>query len=505
MAQTHKIQLIVDAENRAKGAMSSVNKSLDSVRGKLERMQPAFQKMALAGTVAFGALALGAKTAVDQAAKAEGSYNKFNAVFGEHRDDMLEFVKEIRKEMPTATSDIVRMAADMQDLLVPMGMARDEATEVSKGFLDLANKVAAFNDVNPTEVLEAIKSGLAGSSEPLRRYGINALETALEARAMKMGLIELGGSFKDLDPEVKNSVRAQALLAQAVENSSDAIEGFEDNADSFIRRQQEMAARITETKEKIGNLLLPILDKLLKKLLPIIEKMSEWISEHPKLTLYIGLAALALAGLVATLGFLGIILPGVITAVVAIGGAIGAITLPIIGVIAMLTALGIAIGYIALKWNMHVDNMKWAFEIFKETIGMVIEWIKDKFGAFVSWIDGKVQAVINSVKKAISAVANIPGVGAVTGAVKAVGGAASTALGFITGRQHGGPVAAGESYLIGERGPEIFTPGQYGQITAGGGANITINITDNEFVGEEGVAERIGSRIMRSIKDTVKL
>jgi len=44
-------------------------------------------------------------------------------------------------------------------------------------------------------------------------------------------------------------------------------------------------------------------------------------------------------------------------------------------------------------------------------------------------------------------------------------------------RQHGGPVEAGHTYLVGERGPEPFTPKQNGWITpSGGGAGgITIN------------------------------
>jgi len=46
-------------------------------------------------------------------------------------------------------------------------------------------------------------------------------------------------------------------------------------------------------------------------------------------------------------------------------------------------------------------------------------------------------------------------------------------------RASGGPVAGGSSYLVGERGPELFTPGTSGNITpnnALGGGNITINV-----------------------------
>ena len=46
-------------------------------------------------------------------------------------------------------------------------------------------------------------------------------------------------------------------------------------------------------------------------------------------------------------------------------------------------------------------------------------------------------------------------------------------------RAAGGPVAGGGSYLVGERGPELFTPGTSGNITpnnALGGGNITVNV-----------------------------
>jgi hypothetical protein len=46
-------------------------------------------------------------------------------------------------------------------------------------------------------------------------------------------------------------------------------------------------------------------------------------------------------------------------------------------------------------------------------------------------------------------------------------------------RALGGPVAGGSSYLVGERGPELFTPGTSGNITpnhAMGGNTITVNV-----------------------------
>ena len=46
-------------------------------------------------------------------------------------------------------------------------------------------------------------------------------------------------------------------------------------------------------------------------------------------------------------------------------------------------------------------------------------------------------------------------------------------------RANGGPVSSGSTYLVGERGPELFTPGRSGMITpngAGGGVTVINNI-----------------------------
>ena len=57
-----------------------------------------------------------------------------------------------------------------------------------------------------------------------------------------------------------------------------------------------------------------------------------------------------------------------------------------------------------------------------------------------------------------------------------LGSAASLIGGVLGQRAEGGPVLAGERYLVGERGPEVFTPGQAGAISPMGAAPISITI-----------------------------
>ncbi len=51
---------------------------------------------------------------------------------------------------------------------------------------------------------------------------------------------------------------------------------------------------------------------------------------------------------------------------------------------------------------------------------------------------------------------------------------------FFGSRADGGAVTPGGAYLVGERGPELFVPGQSGEVLSGGGGSgspVTVNIT----------------------------
>ena len=72
-------------------------------------------------------------------------------------------------------------------------------------------------------------------------------------------------------------------------------------------------------------------------------------------------------------------------------------------------------------------------------------------------------------------------------------------------RAAGGPVAAGRSYLVGERGPELFTPAGHGAIASAGSfggrpqVTVTVNARDAQsFLRSEGqIAAMLSRAVMR--------
>jgi hypothetical protein len=132
-------------------------------------------------------------------------------------------------------------------------------------------------------------------------------------------------------------------------------------------------------------------------------------------------------------------------------------------------------------WIQTVDNFKIAASIVKSAVeGLSKPWV----------------ALSTAINNAYSALMKFFGLS---------GGSAPAGVKLPTPpRAVGGPVSARDSFLVGERGPEIFTPGVGGFITpnnrlgggGGGGANITINVTAG--MGANGAA--LGREIVSAIR-----
>jgi phage-related minor tail protein len=71
---------------------------------------------------------------------------------------------------------------------------------------------------------------------------------------------------------------------------------------------------------------------------------------------------------------------------------------------------------------------------------------------------------------------------------------------FGGGRAAGGPVSSGQTYMVGERGPELFVPGRSGTIVAndkmgGGNTNVVVNVDakGSSVEGDEQGANQLGA------------
>ena len=121
------------------------------------------------------------------------------------------------------------------------------------------------------------------------------------------------------------------------------------------------------------------------------------------------------------------------------------------------------------------------FKASLEGIATAVSILVTGFSSLVSFIT----AAYNMIKKFVEFIGNNPIVKGISGAIDSV---------FGGGKAAGGPVRSGTSYLVGERGPELFTPSSSGMITPNnrlGGGNTTINLNVTGAIDPEGTARTI--------------
>lgn len=154
----------------------------------------------------------------------------------------------------------------------------------------------------------------------------------------------------------------------------------------------------------------------------------------------------------------------------------------------LFTALGKAIDHFALV----VRGITGIIGV----ITSAIVWIKDRFVGAWNAIRGPVMAVIGAISFALDRL-----IGLIQGAVDALQFLASLgtnpnvtapSLGGsrVLPRQFGGPVSAGQAYVVGERGPELFVPGSGGTVVPNAGSQVI-----NVYLGDE-ILERVVVRGM---------
>ena len=73
----------------------------------------------------------------------------------------------------------------------------------------------------------------------------------------------------------------------------------------------------------------------------------------------------------------------------------------------------------------------------------------------------------------------------------------------------GGPVTGGKPYIVGEKGPELFTPGVSGNITPnhalGGSTNVVVNVdaSGSSVEGDEQQGRELGRLISVAVQSEI--
>ena len=106
--------------------------------------------------------------------------NKATVVFGENIEIVREWARAMTHAVGRAESTLLEMASTLQDTFVPMGYAREAATQLSTSMVKLAIDVASFSNKVDTDVLKDFQSAIIGNHKTVRKYGVNLSKSSSE-------------------------------------------------------------------------------------------------------------------------------------------------------------------------------------------------------------------------------------------------------------------------------------------------------------------------------------
>ena len=460
-----------------KDLTSSLNTGAKDVQGFGDKIRK-FGKVAAVAFAAAGAVAVKfGIDAVKSASDLAETVAKTGEIFGDSASDIEAFAETSAKALGQTKQQALDAASTFAVFGKSAGLAGDDLVKFSTDFTGLASDLASFNNTSPEEAITAIGSALRGEAEPLRRYGVLLDDASLRQEALALGIVNT--TKQALTPQQK-VLAAQALIYK---QTSDAQGDFARTSDGLANQQRILTAQLENVKATIGTALLPIVLEITTffatYLLPIIEKLGAAFAGSGGDSL-----KSSLGSVVETIkGFVLPIFDGLVSAFNSIRKAIANNSEELEPFFTLIKNIAtFIVQYLAPVVG---EVLGAAFKV----LGKIISGIVGVFGQLVSGIN----AAVNAVKALANALASSVVGRTVSGIASGIGSV------FGGGRALGGPVTGGTSYLVGERGPELFTPSNSGKIIPNNamGGN-TFNITVNGALDSEGTARTIVDILNRS-------
>lgn len=440
--RTLKLSILADVDSLRKG----LNQADNDVQGFGDKISK-FGKIAGAAFLAAGAAAVayagklaidGVKAAIEDEAAQLRLATSLKNVTGA-TDDQIKATEDYILQTSLATGVTDDELRPSLDRLVRSTQDVGEAQKLQ----NLALDIAAGTGKNLTQVSEALAKAHDGNFGALKKLGVSIDENIIKSKDFNAATSVLATTFKD-----------QATL----------------QADTFDGKIRRLNVAFSEGKETVGAFILdaitPLIEIVVEKVIPAISEFSSNIGDNlgPVFSTFFGI--------------------------------VKAIAIPII------EGLKSAFDKVSDAVKKNKDGLEDAGSLFKdlfefiknylapvigtvlkialEAVGGVLAGLITGFSKLASFINN----VVDRIKDLIDLVKKNPliqGIGSVIDNV------------FGGGRAAGGPVSGGTTYLVGEKGPELFTPNSSGAIIPNGAgrSGTTINLTVNGAIDPEGTARQI--------------
>lgn len=202
----------------------------------------------------YGASVLAVGAAFVKTTQAASDLNeeitRSQVVFGSSAEAINSWAKTTATSFGISEREALRAASSYGAMLRTIGNTPVEAERMSRVLVELAGDLSSFNNQDPTEMLDRLRSGLAGEIEPLRQFGILLSESRVKAEAYATGIAKAGAKLTE---QQKVQARYQILLKDSALAQGD----FARTSENLANQQRILRAQLLNLEASIGKVLLP--------------------------------------------------------------------------------------------------------------------------------------------------------------------------------------------------------------------------------------------------------
>lgn len=539
---TANIRAVITAEDRASGVLKGFGTKVESLGDKvshsLNRARKAFELAAVAAT----------GFAIKSASDLEKTNTSFQILIGnvEQANKLFGEIKEFADKTPFQFPEL----ASATRLLLGYGVSVEKSFDLLKRLGDAAG--ATGGDINGITLAFSQMIGRGKvTGDNLRQLTENFVN--LRPELAKIANVEL----KDFDSAMMDGVFTSDMLIKALEEATNKGGRFFQGTDKLARTFSGRMSTLKDTIAELGRNLLGVrvdpelgfvvqeggvFDRLSKAILwlnnnlprlrdsfarllsPIRDfieggitgLIKAWEFLRPSLVefwttidsqLFPALRRLWKEAIEPLMPVLGTIFVGILFVVTnALSGVIQVVSNLIGWWNLLIEAIKRVVGWFQNIYN-KLDEGKGAWGDFKRWADEALGPINEIVGFLIDGIDSLISKIDTAQEKAGGFGKSIKSaVG--SGILNALPGgrALKTIKDSIFNRQLGGTVSRGDSYMVGERRPELFVPREAGRIVPqpnmrSGNQTINLNVNVGMYAGTEMEKRKIAESLMRAWQD----
>lgn len=254
MADRDLLVRILGDDRDLQSSLKNTERSIQQIDKRTASFGRNIGRAFAAAGIAVGTAAVfkGLEDSIEAASALNEELSKSKQIFGDNAQFIKNWSETTAESFGVSQRAALEATGIFGNLFRVVELAPDQAAKMSQSLVELAADLASFNNADPSDVLQALRSGLIGEVEPLRRYGV----LLSEARVQQVAMAATG---KSNAKELTNQEKALARYNIILQDTAPAQGDFARTSGGLANQSRILRAQLANLSAELGDNLIPLL------------------------------------------------------------------------------------------------------------------------------------------------------------------------------------------------------------------------------------------------------